>query len=719
MSFDDNDSLVEEFLARHDDVGAEPTLALGTEVAGWCIIGFLGRGGSSEVYCVKNAQTGDRAALKVLHRCEQRHRERFAREAKILSMNVSASFPRFHWKGEVDGRPCMVLELLEPMPLPEKDGDVARYVCRVAKGLDWLHRHGYVHRDVKPRNILFRDERTPVLIDLGLVKEIASTPVEGDDRLSIVDGKAVGVGTPRYAAPEQFTGGEATPAMDVHALGRLAYECFKGHPPRTWSRIIRRATSSIPGERYQTIGELVRDVRWRHSSKLILALSMSAAVLGMMFIVNRSMTAPDVPKQPVPNVLKQAVSEKSKQVVSAEPRQVVPEEPRQIVPDEPKLALPDEPRQIVPEEPKQVVPDEPKQKERYLARETVDVTAKPGLAGRVTLPQNPVEIGRDGRGERPARPQVQGFTTGSAAKHDAVSSAPRYIERGSTEWQASRMSRDVTSKMHHLVRDGLSDSDAEYVAIAEDVKEGRHAMDRQEWEQARSRFESAMSKCLECSSRLAERKLAEVDPALDGTAFKGNALLKKKLQLVNAIVPICPTNVAVLAAKERLENELNPVAYISVLLEGKEVPADLSFSIPTLRLDGPCRFCRRLKKLAAPNKACQHCRRRTVNPPCEVCRIKFDEKCQFCRRRKSRLDWLKVYAVKGRRYIGEDILQPPGTPVKSPKCLEATKGDVLGTVTARYVKDGRIYSGCTEKLRADWIGTTNIVIDMVVQKEQR
>ena len=267
MDFDDNDSLLEEFLSRQDDVGSEPELSFGTEVAGWRITGFLGRGGSSEVYCAKSVQTGERAALKVLHRREPQQRERFAREAKILAMNANDAFPQLLWRGEVAGRPSMLLELLVPMPLPKGDGAVARYVCSVAKGVDWLHRHGYVHRDVKPRNILFRNERTPVLIDLGLVKEISSGPTGHDDTLSIVDGKAVGVGTPRYAAPEQFTGGEATPAMDIHALGRLAYECFDGHPPRAWGEIIRRATSSIPGERYQTIREFVRAIHRRHLAR--------------------------------------------------------------------------------------------------------------------------------------------------------------------------------------------------------------------------------------------------------------------------------------------------------------------------------------------------------------------------------------------------------------------------------------------------------------------
>ena len=77
--------------------------------------------------------------------------------------------------------------------------------------------------------------------------------------------------------------------MDIHALGRLAYECFGGKPPRIWSDIIRRATSSIPGERYQTAADFIRAVRQRHRVRSIafslmgvaLAASLAAAWLSI------------------------------------------------------------------------------------------------------------------------------------------------------------------------------------------------------------------------------------------------------------------------------------------------------------------------------------------------------------------------------------------------------------------------------------------------------
>ncbi|MBQ6339856.1 MAG: serine/threonine protein kinase, partial [Kiritimatiellae bacterium] len=299
MKVDEDDNTLGDFLARHGSVGAKPAFADGTEIGEWRITGFIGRGGSSEVYCVRNGATGEPAALKILHRTEQQHLDRFAREVHFLEthagMAVSPSvgsrvprdrhFPRFFAKGTCDGRPYVVQELLEPLPLPRGEHEIARFLCSVAEGVRDLHACGLVHRDIKPANILWRVAE-PVIVDFGLLKEITTAPIRPSENISVVDGKEVGVGTPRYAAPEQFTGGEATPATDIHALGRLAYECFDGHPPRVWSGIIRRATSSIPKERYQTAGEFIRAIQLRRRPRRMLAVLLGTAlVVGLVTLL--------------------------------------------------------------------------------------------------------------------------------------------------------------------------------------------------------------------------------------------------------------------------------------------------------------------------------------------------------------------------------------------------------------------------------------------------
>jgi eukaryotic-like serine/threonine-protein kinase len=97
-----------------------------------------------------------------------------------------------------------------------------RIVSDVAAGLDALHRAGIVHRDVKPSNVMLRDDGSATLTDFGLAKGIAYTVLTRPGQV---------VGTLDYLAPEVIRGGEATPASDIYALGCVAFECLAGAPP--------------------------------------------------------------------------------------------------------------------------------------------------------------------------------------------------------------------------------------------------------------------------------------------------------------------------------------------------------------------------------------------------------------------------------------------------------------------------------------------------------
>ena len=258
-------SYIEGFLSSHESFGSRPTYAAGELFGEWRITAFLGRGGSAEVYRAEHCHIGTVAAVKVLMKDSETARARFAQEAQILSTSTTPAFPHFFAYGETAGRPYIVIELLEPHDLPSKDGDVAAFILKVCAGVGALHRLGFVHRDLKPQNILCRPATgDPVLIDLGLVKDTGAGSEKGQVSVSIVDGRAVGVGTPGYSAPEQFSGGEISTATDVHALGMIVNECFSGHPPRVWLPIIRRSTSSIPEQRYGSVDELAKAVRKRH-----------------------------------------------------------------------------------------------------------------------------------------------------------------------------------------------------------------------------------------------------------------------------------------------------------------------------------------------------------------------------------------------------------------------------------------------------------------------
>ena len=265
---------VDLFLVNHAPIEVRELFHNGDSFDDWRITAFLGRGGSGEVYRVVNSRNAMAAALKVFVRKQNGNnasdgvaRKRFEKEMRFLSDVKYVSFPRFISQGDKDGRPWYVMELLEERELPSDDAGVADFILKISKCVQLLHSIGYVHRDIKPGNIMYRHDGTPVLVDMGLLKELDSARDiigVGDPQLSIVDGKAVGVGTPRYAAPEQFIGGEISPAADIHALGMLINECFKDELKGCWEGIVARATSSIPERRYRNVSEFIGAVRRRH-----------------------------------------------------------------------------------------------------------------------------------------------------------------------------------------------------------------------------------------------------------------------------------------------------------------------------------------------------------------------------------------------------------------------------------------------------------------------
>ena len=256
-------SSTEEWLRGHEPIENGASLDDGTEVGRWRIVAFVARGGAGEVYRAVEVNGERTAALKILHRTDTSARTRFEREAQVLSELQNPSFPAFFESGEYKGHPWYATEFLQPLDLPTTDAAVARLVRAICRGAGALHARGFVHRDIKPANILSH-KGEPVLIDLGLLKRAETPALHPGGTISVVDGRPVGVGTPGYAAPEQFLGGEISPAADIHAIGVLASTCFGGKPPRAWRKIIRRATSSLPAERYPDVASLARAVRMRH-----------------------------------------------------------------------------------------------------------------------------------------------------------------------------------------------------------------------------------------------------------------------------------------------------------------------------------------------------------------------------------------------------------------------------------------------------------------------
>ncbi|MBR4258424.1 MAG: serine/threonine protein kinase [Kiritimatiellae bacterium] len=257
------DSMEKWLKTKQQSIDSMSVCKPGDIVGNWKILALLGRGGSAEVYRVEHVESKKIGALKLLCRREETSRNRFVRECELLREQNIASFAKFFDSGEKDGRLFLVTEELQALELPHKDPEVTEFVVEVCKAVQVLHSEGYVHRDLKPGNIMRRADGSYVLIDLGLVKKVTAGDSPGftDKSLSIVDGKRECVGTPEYSAPEQFVSGKATEASDIHAIGVLIKKCFKASPPSNWSRLIERATSSIDSLRYQSVDDLLCAIR--------------------------------------------------------------------------------------------------------------------------------------------------------------------------------------------------------------------------------------------------------------------------------------------------------------------------------------------------------------------------------------------------------------------------------------------------------------------------
>jgi eukaryotic-like serine/threonine-protein kinase len=191
---------------------------------------LLGEGALGLVYEAAG-EDGETVAVKVLRperAGDAAARARFVREARfagriesrhvvpVLEVGDSYLVLPFYPRGSLAQR----LREEGKLSLDE----TVRVAAELGRGLDALHEHGILHRDVKPSNVLLAGDGTAALADFGLARASDSTRITHDGQL---------VGTPHYLAPELVEGAEATRASDLYALGCLLYECVAGEPPFT------------------------------------------------------------------------------------------------------------------------------------------------------------------------------------------------------------------------------------------------------------------------------------------------------------------------------------------------------------------------------------------------------------------------------------------------------------------------------------------------------
>jgi len=216
------------------------TLAAGTRLGPYEILGPIGAGGMGEVYRARDARLGRDVAVKVL-RGEPGHTpvqlRRFEQEARLAGSLNHPNVLTLYDVGSHEGAPYLVAELLEgrslrealaPGPLPLRKA--VEYAQQVARGLAAAHERGIVHRDLKPANLFLTKDGRIKILDFGVAKLTHAQPlVEEPSKATTETAEGLVVGTAGYMSPEQVRGHAVDARSDIFALGAVVYEMLSGH----------------------------------------------------------------------------------------------------------------------------------------------------------------------------------------------------------------------------------------------------------------------------------------------------------------------------------------------------------------------------------------------------------------------------------------------------------------------------------------------------------
>ena len=202
---------------------------------------LLGSGGVAEVWRARDRTTGELVALKQLlpqFAADRATCRRFVREAEVARLLDHPGIASVREAGEADGRPYLVMELVDGEDLRhrlDRDGRLApaeswRIALGLAEALAHAHAHGVVHRDVKPQNVLLSGE-TVKLTDFGMARV---------ESLAGMTGSSLVWGSPEYMAPEIVGRARVDPRTDLYSFGVLLFEMVSGHLPWKEGRSLAR-----------------------------------------------------------------------------------------------------------------------------------------------------------------------------------------------------------------------------------------------------------------------------------------------------------------------------------------------------------------------------------------------------------------------------------------------------------------------------------------------
>src|SRR3954447_24103238 len=279
------------------DRGADPSAGAGAprRIGRFETIRLLGRGGMGSVYLAEDRVIGRQVAIKEIRveegvseaaRAEQRVRFEVELRAtgRLSHPNIATVYDAF----ETGGSYCIALEYVpgisldERLKIPPPLGitEVADLAGQIASGLDYAHRRGIVHRDIKPGNVLLSEEGVVKITDFGIAKLVSLDVTQ----------TGIALGTPAYMSPEQIQGQPLDGRSDQFSLGVLLYQMLTGRLPfdapnahsmlykilhteperpgavnpalsPAVDRVLSRALAKEPADRYPTCAALAQELK--------------------------------------------------------------------------------------------------------------------------------------------------------------------------------------------------------------------------------------------------------------------------------------------------------------------------------------------------------------------------------------------------------------------------------------------------------------------------
>ncbi len=201
-------------------------------IPGYRILRPIGEGGMASVFLAVQESLDREVALKVMAPALAANAEftdRFLKEGRITAKLAHPNLVTVFDIGSHGTVYYLAAEFIPGGTLREKIddglqvGDALDIVCDVARGLQFAHNMGFVHRDVKPGNVLFKADGTAVLADFGIAKAM--------DAKSGATMAGASIGTPDYMSPEQARAEQVDGRSDLYSLGVMFYEMLTGEPP--------------------------------------------------------------------------------------------------------------------------------------------------------------------------------------------------------------------------------------------------------------------------------------------------------------------------------------------------------------------------------------------------------------------------------------------------------------------------------------------------------